>query len=678
MSEQSKKTIETPENEPRPSLVSHHVFLLPFKWTKKRGGEEVLLDIHQFQDLSRALIDSKKWENEPFTIDKIANYNEWHYFYEYVREVLYETADEQPEKQFIKHFRHKEAAGGKYVITTPKPWSQRESERKKDDGSQDINYRKTYTLDIDEVYLHLYYTGVGVLSFHLENRRQDQNKPDDILYINQYGRRVFPPFYPIPAEKVGRSDAFSHHFGDIGDIKDQPQWHPNGKEVAYSIKIEMGQNSKSGATEDWSNLLRNLQEHKGIVSEKAKSKHAIPELVEAAFVAPFLKHIRQREYGLKSVLDDRMFVVCWYGDDKQSNKLNPKQVWDNKQRLSGRTIKYRRHPSSNEKQQAIFSSDWWYKFVFVDAAMVTVQEAEMRQSLIKKASYLRWAGYGTFYGVTDYSLVLLSSSLPSLKEENAEFLVTHLQSIYYKLAELTLVQRACVQHFSDEVTHVSSFPKEREAQLAKQASLLYKRYIRFVNRIYFREVTAQVQGIELYEMLQKQSRLRDAVESLNDEVEELNAFVKQINDDRQAEGLNALAVIGAVIAGPSLFLSLLGAHGLPGESVACQQKVYFWSVWLCIGIAMLSWILYYCYQRFTPNTKDKWWKIPLLLVIAGLLIASIFLPPNHLAKKSPCYSDDGNKVEQLESSPFLQEMRDESNVAPLDSTISNSQNLQNQ
>jgi len=37
--------------------------------------------------------------------------------------------------------------------------------------------------------------------------------------------------------------------------------------------------------------------------------------------------------------------------------------------------------------------------------------------------------------------------------------------------------------------------------MSKKVSDLYLAYIRFVNKIYFREVTAYEQGIELYDML---------------------------------------------------------------------------------------------------------------------------------------------------------------------------------
>lgn len=43
--------------------------------------------------------------------------------------------------------------------------------------------------------INLYATGVGFLSFYLKNEDCTQNSPEDILAINQYGRRIMPPFF---------------------------------------------------------------------------------------------------------------------------------------------------------------------------------------------------------------------------------------------------------------------------------------------------------------------------------------------------------------------------------------------------------------------------------------------------------------------------------------------------
>ena len=59
------------------------------------------------------------------------------------------------------------------------------------------------------------------------------------------------------------------------------------------------------------------------------------------------------------------------------------------------------------------------------------------------------------------------------------------------MAELVLVQRASMLRFSGEITKVSQLSNQDVEAVSKRVSSLYKEYIRFVNQIYFREITAQ-------------------------------------------------------------------------------------------------------------------------------------------------------------------------------------------
>lgn len=620
-------------------LLSHHVFLLPFKWSRCLGEDkECLPDRSDLKELTERLL--PEWESAPFELDTIANYNEWHYFYDYVREVLYETPQQKEPSRFIRHFRHRKAQGGTYTITAPAP-----SSRKTADGTE------TYTLEIDEVYLHLYYTGVGVLSFHLDNRDAAKSTPDDILIINQFGRRVFPAFYPIKQKYVGQQAAFSFSFDQSG----QENFKPNGIEVAQKIEVAFGEGTQRQTfPEDWSGLQKQMSDYAEAV-QKIRSvggaAQKLPVFKPAGFCSPFLSALtdttdqESRKYNLYSVLDDRMFVTCWYGSDKMANELGP--TYGNK--------------LDQKKKGATSSHQWWYKYAFVDGNSMTVENPEMQKRLIDEATYSRWAQFGTWYGATDYSFVILTNSLPTLRQFNAEFIVTHLQSIYYRLVELTLVQRACVQRFSDEVTHISRLdvPEPNEdtftnkvTELAADANDLYKRYIRFVNGIYFREVTAQVQGIELYEKLQRQSRLPMLVDSLKDEIHELHNYVRQETDrslllaqkaqKESEEGrTNFLTLLGALFLAPALLVAVydLGFYG------DCLQSAsgFFYPATIIAAIATAG-LFYWAFVNHKSSEKlshedlalqakqlrnRRPWAIGLylLLLFAPMCYGLLYCPP---------------------------------------------------
>lgn len=597
-------------------LFSHHIFLLPFKWSKQSENGVKKLPTSEDLDVMTKRLKSD-WDNDLFDLKTVANYNEWHYFYDYVRNVLYETSSEKEEKRLIRHFRHKHAGGGTYSITTPSPKS-----RKTPNG------KETYDLDIDEVYLHLYDTGVGVLSFHLDNRDGSKSTPEDILLINQYGRRVFPPFYLIPPDKVGTQAAFDLKFGDPDQVRQQP----HGKEVAYQITVKFSQGGVDEEHEEnWERLQDQLAALAKAVPKEEESGEPIvtriPDFEPAKFCQPFLKEfdpVKNSEvnlvgnlqdsaecYDLHSVLDDRMFTVCWYGSDEKASDFGP--TWANNR--------------NEDKVAGHLTDNWWYQYVFVDGNDKTIDHPALQKELIEKASYLRWAQRGTWYGVTDYSFVILTSSLGTLKKFKAEFLVTHLQSIYYKLVELTLVQRASVQRFSNEVTYISQLDvpdstdtdfKEHLTRLASSANDLYKRYIRFVNGIYFREVTAQAQGIELYEKLQNQSRLPVLVESLNDEIHELHNYVRQETDrgilkaqkdSKEAEDkkTNLLTLLGALFLAPALLVAVYDL-GFYGDCLKVHPNVFYP---LTVFAAILTAVLFYWVfvikkpnQLATENRQD--------------------------------------------------------------------------
>jgi hypothetical protein len=585
-------------------LISHHTFMLPFKWSP--NNRDGFISKKEFETVIKEYLSIPGWTSHSFSLDRVVDYNEFHYFYDYVREALYDYGSDDNVPGLIRHLECEGAKGGKYLIETPIPKAQRKKEFEYNDGSHDEALRKTYELEIDSVLLHLYYAGVGVLSFHLNNRRQDQASPEDILYINQYGRRVFPPFYRIPGEKVGFTSAFRED-----DFEGKSR--PHGSEVAYSVAISMpGQSVRS--QEKWPGKPVEMLDPSRKLTFKL-----------AGFISPFLG-VLDKKYRIRSVLDDRMFTVCWYGNEQLTKALIPKLVVK-PQAQFGKTGNVLTTANEEDHLNAITQSDWWYKFTFVDNESVTVQHPEMRRQVLQKASYLRWAGYGTFYGITDYSFVLLTPELKVLRQPwiNAAFLVTHLQTIYFRLCELVLVQRACVQRFSDEVTHVSSLDvpeldnpafDEWVKDLSAYSNELYKRYIRFVNRVYFREVTAQVQGIELYDKLQQQARLPIMVEGLKEEIHELHNYVKQETDRQllaaEQKRERIITLLGAVFVAPAL---LLAAYDMDFQNECFVENVpmnYYVTVGAAVASGLMSYVAY--------QVKDTFIRGVLLVGFFGLLL----------------------------------------------------------
>lgn len=118
--------------------------------------------------------------------------------------------------------------------------------------------------------------------------------------------------------------------------------------------------------------------------------------------------------------------------------------------------------------------------MFVDADFPCCSNGEMKAELLKMATYTRWQGTGSLYGVSRYSMVLLTDENLFAKD----VLQVYMRTVYSRMIELVLVQRASMLRFSGEVTVLSQLTKENYRDNAIKIASLYKEYIRFVNQIF--------------------------------------------------------------------------------------------------------------------------------------------------------------------------------------------------
>ncbi|GBD96034.1 MAG TPA: hypothetical protein ENG83_15230 [Nitrospirae bacterium] len=198
-------------------------------------------------------------------------------------------------------------------------------------------------------------------------------------------------------------------------------------------------------------------------------------------VADYINKLLGKEFTKRfspiPVIDDRMFVVCWFGSDSSSNRLKEKKKTDGAEEMA--------YNSSNE----------WYKFIFVDGKDIGCASERMKRELIKSHTYDRWVESGTFFGITRYSLMCITNAI---NPENSfpEILRRHMERMYYQIAIILFAQRASILKFSDDVASLSSriraFIQKNESgknkktedfeNIAQDVKELHASYIRFVNR----------------------------------------------------------------------------------------------------------------------------------------------------------------------------------------------------
>src|ERR1035437_5764875 len=281
-------------------LFSYHVFLFPFKWYIKGKEKLSFSDRNSIKDFK--LSKNTSWENiaSPMTdAYKQELYNEKKFFYSFTHPTLYNTqADDS-----IMHHHERREPYEQNLIYKIHVVADRES---------------LYELKIKSICLNLYNTGVGVLMFYLENDRYKEW--DDIHRINQFGRRIAPPYFELKDGIAGTKRL----------------------ELADSISIEGLKGNPNSYFEDFNdyttiddNLVR-----------------------PAKFISSLISDFSD-EMKIFSLIDSRMFVICWYGNDKQAEKIS-------------------------SKYDSFKLEDDWYKFVFVESGNASCKNDALRKEMIER------------------------------------------------------------------------------------------------------------------------------------------------------------------------------------------------------------------------------------------------------------------------------------------------------
>ena len=504
------------------SLYSYHIFYFPFRWSLpadegKLFSEQVDLKripISKHSMWERTQLDDINqpyYHNEQELKEARELFGERQYYFDFVHPVLYDIKGIA--NPLINHYERREPKDGhtEYLIQVS---------------------NKTYRLKLEALNLNLYSTGVGILSFYTANEEESQKDEISIRDINQFGRRIMPPysgeFNPDKRNMIATAIQIKGLEGDDNRYYD-----------CFDYK-EQAKGSERGLTTVWE---------------------------PARFIINLIKDLSPELKPIPAI-DDRMLVNCWYGNDKLSALV--------------------KEHGENEKSKFI-NGDFWYKYVFVDHGNLpsdeTCQNKSMKEDLLKKSTYFRWQNLGTIFGVSRYSLVALTD-----KQRFAEnVLAMHMRTIYSRMFELIIIQRASMLRFSGEVTKVSSLTGANNKEVAKRISSLYKEYIRFVNQIYFRSVTVQDQGIELYEMLMNQFASNEQIKDLDGEIGELYQYITLMVDQNRNENGEKLNLLAAAFLPATLLTGIFGMNQI--ADLECTGGFWGHLVFIVIVSIIVYWII---------------------------------------------------------------------------------------
>lgn len=292
---------------------------------------------------------------------------------------------------------------------------------------------------------------------------------------------------------------------------------------------------------------------------------------------------------ISPVFDNKMFVSCCYNNIEILEKLR------------------------NAPIEKLSNSIFWQNFIFVDANKENygIMNKEMRTELTKKASYLRWQNAGTLYGISKQAFVCLT---------NYNVAVDSMINIYSYLVKIILLQRASLLSLSNEIIKFST----KEEPNYENIKDLYEKYISYIKHLYFKEITPQIQGIELYDIFQETFELKKFLCEYDNEITKIHNYLQTKEEASKKEDQNNfLNFIAAVFLPGSLIAGLFGMNFF-------EKKPDFLLEFLLICTVTVFIITFFCtsddYKKtihdFRKKTKINT-KKRFILIMLGILILFI-------------------------------------------------------
>ena len=522
---------------------SYHIFLFPFKWDYYKRIENrddlSFIERTKLKDIEGILRGIDQWRKFKFNfeVDEISqynNYNEYAYFHDFVRSTM---SLRHNDEVGVLQYNYQISDQAQYLIKLK-------------------DQEEPYQLELNEIILNFYDVGVGYMSFHLENSHYKE--AEDILKINDYGRRIFPPF-------LGTKSPLT---SDPKEYSSLPDWI----EIKGVVPVRNAQVIK----EDFSY-------YDELCFIKGEPVH-LPKFVSLLLSENFITNASnfrspKPHVVFQPVIDDRMFVMSYYFNNKKLGKLKKYSKADGQYRLE--------------------RDDFWYAYLFVDSPSPSVASKRMKKELLLHNTYDRWINFknqktnnqeGHLFGISRYSFVLLADDCFFTRK----ILPNHFSNVYFQMIALALVQRATILRFSGEASRiVSLLKKQTKDPSSKIISELYLEYIYFVNKIHHREITPQEQGIELYRMLQDIMDIDRNVKFLDQEIEELNRYAMMIEEEKRSKEAENLTKIATWFLPPTLIAGVLGMNTFP--ILADSGWYCFWvSIFILIILSAFGiWVINY-------------------------------------------------------------------------------------
>ena len=494
---------------------SYHTFMFPFIWNDNGniGMDEfakALSKKHWF-DISwgEEKIPSKYTgvTDEQYKRDYLLDYASSQYFTAAARDMVFNIRGDNVTRLFEFRYDGRSIRNeAKYVITKTQKYTR---------------ICEKYELIINGIKLNLYNTGVAIITFELEyhGTKVTDGKPgasraiDDVNKINEHGRRISYPYWPGE--------------GMIHDL------------VADRIDIIFSEKVFSELFSENSNdLQKNFELYKSEVS-LTYVMDPITQILELDSGFKLTSLRGKKESGnlfIQPCIDDRMFVCCLVSDPEFAGRIKGDYAEKKEYAYLGDC-----GDSVDDECDIQTVSSELYRFLFIENSS-SCNSATMRHELLNDCVNNRWINWGTVYGVTHHSFVCVTG-LPDKVQYNV---INPFLTIYVHMARIALAQRATLLALQAEASALAeglSMDGVVSVGQLGQISTLHEKFVKAQNQILLYEITAQEQGVELFDKLQSQLNIGCGKDELNNQLKNLYS-IANINIDKlrlEAEQREALA-----------------------------------------------------------------------------------------------------------------------------------------
>ena len=347
---------------------------------------------------------------------------------------------------------------------------------------------KSYSLDISEISLKIFSTGIAVFMIYCTNSLYFETA--SVKAINEYGRRLAMPYWKTKSDDSRKCADKLEIIGEkIAASDNLSSFHDGQVSLSYISKI-----------------IRNLLDRNGKnIIFRAKTT------------------FRKNEIEIKPIWDEKMFVACMITDKELANRLSSDFVSSD-------------GVFSPEEERGLV------ELINVDpSGKCSLLCEKDRRELLDGSLYTAQLGGGApkLSAVTEHSYIKI------LPEE--DFDARYFSEIYCQIIVIALMQRMSIAVFREDILSIYKSAGKRGKLTNKEINevmSLQKKYVAFCNSCLLNEVTPKREGKFIYQKIRSAFDINTENEMLE---AQLNRLYELVNTS-QGYSFNKWGLIISLIA----------------------------------------------------------------------------------------------------------------------------------